>query len=205
MIKRIRTFSKNKNLILTRRREIVKGATKVFLKNGYSNTSTRDLIEQLGISQGALYHYFGSKKDILFLVIEFAFEDQSRLIDRMKEQIESMSPPEVLRKCLKMYITNVDELEDMYNFIKQELPNLPYNERYIVYDSERRMINFFDSLLKTGIKSGEFKKHNSLIKAHNIIVIANAWARRRWFLRRKFTIEKYIEEETKEIMQGISK
>ena len=48
-----------------RRNEILTKAQELFYINGYNNTSVNMVIEALGISKGAFYHYFKSKEELL--------------------------------------------------------------------------------------------------------------------------------------------
>ena len=48
-----------------RRKEILQKAQELFYEFGYTNTSVNMVIEALGISKGAFYHYFKSKEELL--------------------------------------------------------------------------------------------------------------------------------------------
>jgi len=48
-----------------RRKEILQKAQELFYKHGYTKTSVNMVIEALGISKGAFYHYFKSKEELL--------------------------------------------------------------------------------------------------------------------------------------------
>ncbi|MDP8203693.1 MAG: TetR/AcrR family transcriptional regulator [Candidatus Tenebribacter mawsonii] len=48
-----------------RRSEILQKAQELFYKYGYTKTSVNMVIEALGISKGAFYHYFKSKEEML--------------------------------------------------------------------------------------------------------------------------------------------
>ena len=48
------------------RQAIIKTATKLFLQNGFGETSTRDIAKQIGITQPALYHHFSDVDSIFF-------------------------------------------------------------------------------------------------------------------------------------------
>ena len=40
-------------------------ATRLFAERGYDRTSVQEIVEAAGVTKGALYHYFGSKEDLL--------------------------------------------------------------------------------------------------------------------------------------------
>lgn len=48
-----------------KRRLILRAATKVFAKKGYTGTRVGDIASEAGIAYGLIYHYFENKEDIL--------------------------------------------------------------------------------------------------------------------------------------------
>lgn len=53
-----------------RRNEILDVAERLFCTNGYDQTSTNDILKEIGIARGTLYYHFKSKEDILDSMIE---------------------------------------------------------------------------------------------------------------------------------------
>lgn len=51
------------------REEILDAAAELFTTQGYANTSTRSIAEAVGIRQSSLYHHFGTKDDILEVLL----------------------------------------------------------------------------------------------------------------------------------------
>jgi AcrR family transcriptional regulator len=200
MVRQIRTFSGDEALILERRKQIVGVASKLFLLGGYEHTSTRELTEALGISKGALYHYIGSKEDILYLVIQFSLEDQQKLIARMRDAVSGLSSIQALRESIRMYFANIDELQDVYNFDNHAIADLPRNDRHILFDSETKMVDYFAELLRKGSEAGVFNGRDPRLQGHSIVVCGNAWANRRWFLRKHYTLEEYTREVTEQVL-----
>lgn len=58
--------------IENRRREIIEAARNCFLRNGFHQTTTDEICHEAAITPGGLYHYFGSKEEIISAVIEDA-------------------------------------------------------------------------------------------------------------------------------------
>jgi AcrR family transcriptional regulator len=56
----------------TRNREILDAARTCFLRKGFHSTSTDDICREASITPGGLYHYFGSKDELIAAVIEDA-------------------------------------------------------------------------------------------------------------------------------------
>lgn len=64
----------------TRRGEILDVAQGLVVSHGYEQMSIQDVLSGLGISKGALYHYFGSKQELLAGVVDrMADEARARL------------------------------------------------------------------------------------------------------------------------------
>lgn len=57
---------------IARRREILDRAIEVFAEHGYHGTSLRQIAGALGVSHGALLHYFDSREQLLVAVYERA-------------------------------------------------------------------------------------------------------------------------------------
>ena len=204
-MKQIRTYSGDKALVSERRKYIVNGAAKLFMENGYQRTSTRQLTETLGISKGTLYNYIGSKEDILYLVIQFSAENQKKLIAKMHKQTRNLSSRETLKESIKIYFSDVDGLQDVYNFNNHAIVDLTRSDRHVLFDSESMMVEYFRQLITTGIERNEFETGDPLIIAHDIVLAANAWANRRWYLLKYYTFDTYTEHVLNYIVKAISK
>lgn len=63
-----------KNAVV-RKNEILDVAEKLFCADGYDNTSTNDILAQIGIARGTLYYHFKSKEDILDAMIDRILEE----------------------------------------------------------------------------------------------------------------------------------
>ena len=53
-----------------RKNEILDVAERLFCAKGFDNTSTNDILKEIGIARGTLYYHFKSKEDILDAMIE---------------------------------------------------------------------------------------------------------------------------------------
>jgi len=61
-----------------------------FLERGYAATTVKHVLDQTGLSKGALYHHFTSKEDI----IEALFEQESRTtIERAMSRVDPLASP----------------------------------------------------------------------------------------------------------------
>ncbi|MBP0020726.1 MAG: TetR/AcrR family transcriptional regulator [Cyanobacteria bacterium SBLK] len=70
------------------RRAILDRARELFMTKGYGATGTEEIIADLGITRGALYHQFGSKQGVFRAVIEEAYQEIARYIETQAMQVE---------------------------------------------------------------------------------------------------------------------
>jgi TetR/AcrR family transcriptional regulator, transcriptional repressor of aconitase len=66
-----------------RRAEILDGARTAFAKHGYAGATVARLEEATGLSRGAIFHYFGSKRD---LFVQLSVEENRRYVDLIVER-----------------------------------------------------------------------------------------------------------------------
>jgi AcrR family transcriptional regulator len=70
----------------TRSREIIEAARACFLRKGFHATSTDDICREASITPGGLYHYFGSKDDLIAAVIESAAQEVVNNLTALSEE-----------------------------------------------------------------------------------------------------------------------
>jgi len=203
-MRKVRTFSNDAALVNERRNHIVKIAAELIVKKGYNNISTRELAGALGMSTGGLYHYIGSKSDILYLIINFTAELTGQTLDRLADKMKDAPPVDQLKESIKVYFETVDYYRDFHNFVNHIMLSLPLRDRRIVYQAESRIVQSFENTLNSGIEKGDFRAVDAKILAHNIVAAANAWANRGWYLKKYYTLDKYTDEQVRLILGQIA-
>jgi len=204
-MRKIRTFSNDKELVIQRRNHIVKVATGLIAKKGYNRVNTRELATALGMSTGGLYHYIGSKEDILYLIINFTTDLTSQVLERFTAYLKDVTPIVAIIESVRIYIETIDNYRDFHNFLNHIMLSLSINDRKIIYQAESRVVEYFENLLQSGVEKGEFEIQDTKIVAHNIIAFAHTWANRGWYLKRYYTYERYAQEEIAILLQQITK
>ena len=200
----IRTFSNNEALVKERRNHIVRCSTKVFTKKGYDRTNMRELAKACGMSAGALYHYFGSKEEILYSIINSATSQQAGAMEEYANELATASPTIALAELIQKFYEWHDDNQDITLFAYQETKNLPDNAQQRIFDSEARILTVFEKVLTRGVEEGEFDIDDPGLIAHDIIVLGHAWALRRWHLRKHWTFQIYLREQTDAMLRTIT-
>jgi len=184
--------------------QILKVAAALFIKTGYLNTSVRDIAAKCHMNVATLYHYVGSKYKILNLFHEYSVSLLESFVEENKLALDEMSSEEALAYAIRRYLEWVDEYQDVTVFWYQEARNLTSVQFEALAMQEESTAQLFQSLLDRGIKDGKFRLADTRIAAHNIVVLCDMWAFRRWLLRRHYTLQEYTKYQTGLILSQVS-
>src|SRR5919106_2864262 len=76
------------------RARIQAAALELFISRGFSQTSLREIADQLGVTKAALYYHFPSKAELIRSIIQPLFNDSDRFI--AEAEANAMAPRELL-------------------------------------------------------------------------------------------------------------
>ncbi len=91
----------------TRRAQILDAAIRCFADKGYSGTSVDDIATLTGLSKGAIYHHFNSKRGILLALFEGWSAD---LLARWRTIGEQSDPLEALGRDTQEVLNLVEDI-----------------------------------------------------------------------------------------------
>jgi len=124
-----------------------------FEEKDYESTTVRDIIERVGLAKGTFYHYFRSKSDLLYAVLERQINDFEEKVNEVAMDPE-LSTMEKIEKLIDMIFHlrkgNIPDLEKM---VVQR--DRMIQENFIMIGVERAM-PLLSSTLKDGINEGLF-------------------------------------------------
>ena len=90
--------------------EVLEAAIKIMADKGYSAMSVQEVADAVGVLKGSLYHYFSSKEDLLFRVIEDSYSRATATAEETAslglEPLEELC--EYLRRQAIWYFTQRD-------------------------------------------------------------------------------------------------
>ena len=81
---------------VARRDEIIDAATRCFAAKGYQRTSMADIIDEAGLSAGAIYGHFAGKKELFAAVAGRVLEARRSELAARSADREPLSPGEVM-------------------------------------------------------------------------------------------------------------
>jgi len=192
--RQIRTYSADVELVAERRKHIVHYAMRLFARNGYERTTMEEVLHSCGMSKGALYHYVGSKEDILALAIEDASLRQAATLDALSERVAYISAADALKETIATYLNLIDDLYDAQKVLERETLSVPRYYRLKALNNSIRVRHFFERVLQKGVDSGEFQVPNVSFMAYLLCSACLAWTGRKWLLGRRYSLSEYRNE-----------
>ncbi len=186
------------------KRQLVDAAVRLFIDTGYHETTTRDIAQAAGLTVGALYEYVKSKSDILYLVCESVHAEVEQLL--RADAVDNDSIDVALPRALGTYFRACDDRQDAILLIYRETACLSSAARALVIENEERVTKYFDALLRRGVLEGHFELPSEKVTrlmAHNITILGQMWAFRRWYVQKQFSLEEYIAIQTALVMRDL--
>jgi len=133
-----------------RRQLVIDASARVFATKGFHATSIQDLIEATGLKAGGLYHYIGSKDELLVAICDELMEP---LLDAGREIVAADGPARTqLREFMHTWVEHVEHKRDHMLVFQQERHVLAHGRQW---QHVRRQRKEFEGLLAEIFARGE--------------------------------------------------
>ena len=127
-----------------RRQEIIDTARSMFLENGYDKTQVADISKKMDVAAGTVYHYFKSKTEILYAVIdELADEKMQKKLQILKESKGSS------RALLEMTFVSFEN-DEIHSGFRDGFADDPAIFQYLL----TKLVNSYTPILISLIEKG---------------------------------------------------
>jgi AcrR family transcriptional regulator len=136
-----------------KRRLILAAAVRVFAQRGYHTSRVGDIAEEAGIAHGLLYHYFGSKEEVL----ETIFRENWRVLIEAFRQVEASgtSPLEQIEGVAKILLRSWRADPDLVRVMIREIARSPQLQGQV--DEIREAFLIIRRLIERGQAEGQFR------------------------------------------------
>lgn len=185
-------------LVAKRRRKIVKAATALMLRQGYHQTSVREIAAAAELTMGTLYLYISRKEDVLFLISEAIVDE---LYDGLKDLQPEATARETLRSAVRYFFSAVHRMRPEIRLLYRESASLLPEHLSAMKRSELEERDFFAAIIEDGIRRGEFRQVDASMIGHDIIMLGHMWSLKVWALRDACDYEAYFETQFELILR----
>jgi AcrR family transcriptional regulator len=130
-------------------------ATRLFAERGYDRTSVQEIVEAAGVTKGALYHYFGSKDDLLHEIYGRVLRLQLSRLETIAAKDEKVEA-RLFEAAADVVITSIANLDDTKIFFRS-MHQLSPEKQKAVRAERRRYHEQFRALVEEGQRDGVFR------------------------------------------------
>jgi len=147
-----------------RRRAVVDATAHVFAERGYHATTIAALLEQTGLSAGALYHYVTGRDELL-----------DPLLERAQEILAADRAPEAqLRELLRAWLAHIERHLDHMRVFQQERHVIERDPRWQEIRAKRLAFErLLDGLLAQAEESGALAIPNRRLALFALLGMVN--------------------------------
>jgi|TARA_B100001971_G_C18106796_1_gene491965 AcrR family transcriptional regulator len=190
---------------IQRKEQILDAALHVIVRNGYHQSRMDDIVSKSGLSKGAIYWYYKSKKDVyLDLVNHWVIRYSDSLLELPQEEISAGE------QLINMFHTFCNQFEQDPIVFKALLefwslagrdPDFNLKLEKVTYN----FVQYIESIIIKGVDSGEFKHVNPNIAALSIMVVIEGISWFTLFEKNGVSAKEYTDTVSNFILSGLVK
>lgn len=135
---------------------LLEAATRLFAEKGFESTSVQEIVEAAGVTKGAMYHYFGSKDDLLYEIYARVLRMQTERLEQLADA-EGSVQQRLAEAAADVVQTSIANLDDTVIFFRS-MHLLAPDKRATVRGDRRRYHERFRALIEEGRGAGVFRR-----------------------------------------------
>jgi len=183
--------------------KIVNVAFNLFLQKGYRDVSLKEIVDEVGLTKGAFYHYFRGKEQLLKEVIDQFFV---RLSDNIYDQLPKQHLKTFMTGYLKMLMKQIDQIS-MDSTRRGNNKSLSYY--YLALDALRTLDDFDTKIHEVYMREEETwievienaKESGEIISSTDTRLLAKLFISANDGLGIHIILENRLDQLSKEIME----
>ena len=154
-------------------RKILDTAERLFIEKGYDHASLQEIIDETGLSKGAIYHHFASKEDILYSVCDRIGRRNGEVLSQVRDD-PSLNGLEKIRAMFKASL-QPERQAKMFCM----MPYLMDNPKFLT--AEMRSIftevapYFVEPVIRQGMADGSIRTDHPRELAEAMMMLSDVW------------------------------
>ncbi len=144
------------------RTRILRAAQKLFSRQGYDGTTTRDLASAAGIAEGTIFRHFPTKKAIL---IEVATQGWVEILTDLLTELSEMGSYKAVAQVMHRRMLNLRENADLLRVCFMEAQFHPELRDRIQAEVIVKMTEVAEAFFQTAMDKGIYRQMNPRIVA----------------------------------------
>ena len=185
--------------------QILEAALRVFVKSGFSKTTMDDIVNESGLSKGAIYHHYGSKKELFLALIDYWENYFFKNI--INKDLTNNNPDELLRDITLDVIKAFKSSKHIFLAELEfwSLSNHDLDVRKKTTELYSKLIVLFRSIISKGVNSGLYKNIDLDVAALSVMTSLQGVIWFSIFEKSDISAEKYLNDVIEFIIHGFKK
>lgn len=168
-----------------RQQEILEAALKVFSQKGFKGATTKEIAAEAGISEGTIFRYFKTKKDILFGLLEpYIVKTLSDTIEQASGENDEVVLKAIMKNRLKLIRENISLIRVLFT----EAQFHPELREQFVQKVIMRAAGILEQYIGQRVRTGEFRDIDPGIAARAFVGMVGVFVVWKEFLQ----ADKYV-------------
>jgi AcrR family transcriptional regulator len=155
-------FQSKPKPVLSTHEKILQAAQKLFARNGYDGTTTKELAEKAGIAEGTLFRHFTNKKAILVAV---ATKGWIELLTDLLTELSEMASYEAISHVMYKRMLRLGDNYDMMRVCFMEVQLHQDLRDRIQTEVVEKMTDVAEAFFQTAMERGVYRKMNPRVIA----------------------------------------
>ena len=158
----------------TTEQQVRRAAVALFASRGFHATGIRQLADTVGIKSSTLYHYMGTKEDLLFTIVQ---DSSRRLIDAAQRLADlGLTPEAIVCALVQMHVSVHATHRDETAVVDNELRHLDSKGRAHAVELRDVYEGFWTRAISAGVQGGVFAVHNQRLARLGILQMCSGVA-----------------------------
>lgn len=162
IITKARRLSKDKRIA-----DILQVARAVLRERGAEHFATGEVARLCGVSEGTIYKYFASRRDLLIKVAEEWFEE---FVEDEHPHDRSLSVRERLMLGVRQHLAIIRAEPALTRFLLTDLRSDPQYRTMRIHQLNRQAAQRFSNIIADGVASGDFRADADVRLVRNMIL-----------------------------------
>lgn len=156
--------------------EILNKASAVMADRGFANTSLQDVANALGMSRSSLYHYIGSKEQLLAMLVRGLTRETADDLTYLASMSE-LAPTERLETAIRHMIVRIARNAPRFRLLLASEGSLPSKLAREHAAARREVLRGLTTIISAGIEQNLLRRMDGRTAALGVLGICNwvAW------------------------------
>lgn len=146
-----------------RRQQILDAALDLFARQGFSATTTKQIAERVGVTEGLIFHYYPSKSDLLRALTRQRSTIMGE-VQALLAGVDNKPAAEVLQNIVLGWVDVIHRQANLVTMLlveSQSNPELALAFRDVMAETIGAMTAYLDARVKAGELRGDLRTHTS--------------------------------------------